>query len=136
MRAASRVPPGAYKVVCVSHRIVTTKSGIHGMKLLFKIVKPLETRNPSSGRIVRTAGKVIRHIFWATRYMLPYLLHDARVILGRAPKSMSKFSRAAAWIGKTCEANVGDEIYRGALMSRVYCFNTWRPKKRSSGGAR
>lgn len=135
MRMASRVPPGAYKVVCVGHKIVTSKADITGMELLLKIVKPIKRRDPSSGRLIRTEEEVIRHVFWMTKYALAYHMRDAHVILGHPLKSMSKFARSAGWIGKTCEVNVKGETYGGAPVSRVHFFDTWKPKQRSSGGA-
>jgi hypothetical protein len=136
VRTTLRVPPGTYKVACVGHRLVTSKANVRGVELLLKIIKPSKMRSPSSGRLVKVGGKVIRHVFWATMHTLAYTERDARVILGRRP-SFTQFVTSAGWIGKTCEADVRDDVCCGGVPeSRVRFFNAWKPKRRSSGGVR
>jgi len=118
------VPPGMYKVVCKDQKIVTAKSGIKGIEVLFKIVKPLKSK-----------GQMICHVFWITERNLAYVRRDAIVIRGQTHRYMRTLARRANWIGKTCEVEVRNETFRGTKVSRVWFFNSWKPKKHSAGGS-
>jgi hypothetical protein len=125
---ATRIPPGAYNVACVGHEgVVTGKCGIKGVALLFKVIRPLNRRDPASGKIVKTGGAVIRHTFWMTGKSLAFHMRDARVILGHSLRRLDKFAKAAFWVGKTCKVVIRDETFRGVTYSRVHLFDRWQP---------
>ena len=130
------IPSGKYKVVCTDHKIVTAKTDIKGVELTFKVIRPLKKKSPVFGKLFQVGGREIKHIFWVTEKMLPYLARDGRVIRGRKLRYLRTFAKRRYWIGQTCEISVKDETFRGVTVSRVRYFDPWKPAKKLIGGAR
>ncbi len=124
-RRSERVPPGTYKVVCAGHELYKARTkGTEAVVLSLEILEPSKVKDPSSGKTVRTKGKVIGHAFWLTPLTVPYNAQNARAILGRPVK---RLKRVTSWVGKTCEIDVKDDIFNGVTRSRVNVFKPWAP---------